>query len=101
MSNLAQLDFLLVIAACVRKATMKDPLLNKVLNYVMKGWPVDVPPVLTPFSKWRKELTAEGGCLLLGIRVVIPQKLRGAVLQELYHSHPGISRMKAMARSHV
>ncbi len=38
---------------------------------------------------------------MLGIRVVIPQKLQDTVLQELHSSHPGIQRMKNMARGHV
>ena len=36
-----------------------------------------------------------------GIRVVIPRKLQCRVLQELHSEHPGVTRMKSLARSHV
>ena len=41
------------------------------------------------------------GCLLWGGRVVIPQSLHKMVLTELHKEHMGVSRMKALARSHV
>ncbi|XP_058016881.1 uncharacterized protein K02A2.6-like, partial [Ahaetulla prasina] len=43
----------------------------------------------------------EGGCLLWGYRVVIPEKLRKRVLDLLHEGHPGIVRMKGLARSYV
>ena len=43
----------------------------------------------------------EADCLLLGSRVVVPSALHEAVLRELHESHQGVSRMKALARSHV
>ena len=36
-----------------------------------------------------------------GSRVVIPPSLRKTILAELHESHPGVSRMKAIARSHL
>ncbi|XP_058023889.1 uncharacterized protein K02A2.6-like, partial [Ahaetulla prasina] len=42
-----------------------------------------------------------GSCLLWGDRVVIPEKLRGHVLELLHVGHPGIVRMKSLARSYV
>ena len=35
------------------------------------------------------------------VNVVIPAKCRDALLKELHESHPGISRMKSLARSHI
>ena len=35
---------------------------------------------------------------MLGIYVVIPHKLQRRVLEELYQDHPGIVRMKSIAR---
>ena len=43
----------------------------------------------------------EAGCILWDIRVIVPEKLRAAVLEELHASHPGIVRMKSLARLHV
>ncbi|XP_058017270.1 uncharacterized protein K02A2.6-like [Ahaetulla prasina] len=45
--------------------------------------------------------SAQGGCLLWGDRVVIPEKLRKKVLDLLHEGHPGIVRMKGLARSYV
>ena len=61
--------------------------------------PVSAQQISKPFWSWRTELTIEGGCVMLGILVVVPHKLRDAELKELHCSHPGIHRMKALARS--
>ena len=37
---------------------------------------------------------------MLGVRVVVPQKLQGRVLEELHQAHLGIIRMKSVARSY-
>ena len=39
--------------------------------------------------------------MLWGSRVVIPESLRGKVIDELHEVHPGMTRMKALARSYV
>ena len=36
-----------------------------------------------------------------GLRVIIPPTLQQPILSELHRAHPGVTRMKAMARSHV
>ena len=41
------------------------------------------------------------GCLLLGLRVVIPKKYHSSVLKLLHEGHPGITCMKSLARLHV
>ncbi len=43
----------------------------------------------------------EDGCLVLGPRVIVPAHLKDQVLSKLHDTHPGIVRMKAIARSHV
>ena len=43
----------------------------------------------------------EQGCILWGIRVIIPPSLQPQVLEELHHTHAGIVRLKAIARSYV
>ena len=75
--------------------------LRSLANCTKNGWPDQVPDYLKPFWIKRTELTLEGDCVLWGIRVVIPQKLRNKVLEELHRAHSGIARMKAVARSHV
>ena len=46
-------------------------------------------------------MSVEQGYILWGIRVVIPPSLQPQVLEELHHTHSGIVRMKATARSYV
>ncbi|KFD50051.1 hypothetical protein M513_09011 [Trichuris suis] len=52
------------------------------------------------FTK-RNELTVHKKCLLWGNRVVSPKTGQQRVLDELHLSHPGMVRMKALARSYV
>ena len=68
----------------VLKATRKDPILSRVLQFVMTGWPdkQNEPKTTHEFTK-RHEITVEDGCLLWGIRVIIPKQLRERVLHEL------------------
>jgi transposase InsO family protein len=91
-----------VTSTVIAKATSKDAVLSKVLRFVMNGWPNSVnDPLLVPFHSRKLELTVEQGCVLWGYRVLIPDELRKAVLNELHDTHPGITRMKRLARSYV
>ena len=63
--------------------------------------PNQVPVTRRPFLTRRNELMVEEGCLLWGFRVVIPQSLRQKLLQELHKDHPGVTRMKSVARSYM
>jgi len=36
-----------------------------------------------------------------GMKVIVPTKLRGKVLEELHSGHPGIVKMKSLARTLV
>ena len=84
----------------VQRASRRDPVISRVLRYTQKGWPAKFSIALKPFSHHRNELSIEDDCLLWGTRVIIPLKLREAVLKELHQGHPGVTRMKAIARSH-
>ena len=65
------------------------------------GWPEDCDPELAPFQSRKDELSLFNGCILWGSRVVVPQRGRRAVLEELHAGHPGIYRMKSLARMYV
>ncbi|XP_063625248.1 uncharacterized protein K02A2.6-like [Cydia splendana] len=49
----------------------------------------------------KESLNIDQGCLIWGYRVVIPKSLRVAVLNELHGGHPGIVKMKQIARNYV
>ena len=84
----------------VKHWTKRDPILSKVLQYVLAGWPQhlpsDAPQTLLSFWQRRMELSTHDGCILWGNRVVVPEKGRNYVLQELHGGHLGISRMKSL-----
>ena len=85
----------------VRRFTAKDPRLSRVLHFTKSGWPTTVEKSLQAYFNKRQEITLEGGCLLWGIRVIVPEKLQKRVLDELHVDHLGIVRMKSKARSYV
>ena len=91
-----------VDAAKVKLWTTRDPVLSQVLQFVLYGWPLSVEEeALKPYFVRREELSVHAGCLLWGSRVVIPPQGREEVLNVLHESHPGIVRMKSLARSYV
>ncbi|XP_062514748.1 uncharacterized protein K02A2.6-like [Corticium candelabrum] len=90
-----------ITAKEVAKETALDPVLRKVFTYTLRGWPYQRDTELLPYSRKANELSVDNGCLLWGQRVVIPASLRSRVLQELHLEHPGVNRMKALARSFV
>ena len=73
--------------------TRKDKVLARVLDFTLNGWPNNVEYDLKPYFNRRNELSCDQGCLLLGMRVVIPEKLCQRMLQELHHEHLGVVRM--------
>ena len=56
---------------------------------------------MKPYYARREEFTIEENCFLWGIRTIIPSSLRSKVSLELRNSHPGIVKMKSLARIHV
>ena len=99
--NIGQIELLPIGFKKLQNATRVDPVLSKVLRYSQHGWPPVGPERLKPFYQRRDELSVEAGCLLWGLRVVVPAVCQTAVLKELHTGHPGIVRMKSLARVHV
>ncbi|XP_060089380.1 LOW QUALITY PROTEIN: uncharacterized protein K02A2.6-like, partial [Heteronotia binoei] len=67
-----------------------------------RGWPEEnMGEEFKPYKMRREELAAHKGCLLWGSRVVVPPPSQKRVLESLHETHPGIVRMKALARSYV
>ena len=95
-------DGLPLTAADIAGETVKDPILSQVYQYVLGGWPQKgVSDALKPFYQQRDQLSTDQGCLLWGTRVVIPDSLRSRLLKELHCTHPGIVKMKLLARSYM
>ena len=92
-----------VDATKIKLWTTRDPVLSQVLQFVLQGWPQDVEEEegLKPYFIRRDELSVHAGRLLWGARVIVPLKGREKVLNILHDTHPGIVRMKSLARSYV
>ena len=101
--NIHQIEALPVMADQIRRATQRDPALSKVIKYTQTGWPAadQIPDFLRPYYVRQQELTVEAGCLLWGMRVIIPKALQNRLLKELHREHLGIVRTKSLARSHI
>lgn len=84
----------------VARLTTKDKTLSKVLYWIRNGWPSKVDLEFKTFLQKHLELSEYKDCILWGNRVVIPEKMRPYVLQELHDNHDGIVITKAIARSY-
>ena len=85
----------------IRQWTDTDPVLSRVRWKVLSGWVTSDEPELQPYQPRAAELSVQDGCLLWGSRVVVPEKGREAVISLLHEGHPGITRMKRLARGYV
>lgn len=96
------IDSLPVTAHDISKLTEKDDLLQNIVRYINANWPNTIKDrYLIQFFNRRDTLSIVDGCLLTGDRVVIPKALQPKVLRQLHKGHPGITRMKGIARSYV
>ncbi|PFX12271.1 Uncharacterized protein K02A2.6 [Stylophora pistillata] len=99
--NLMQFDPLPVTMDNARRETQRDPVLAQVHEMTRKGWPNNHDPVFNPYFVPKDEIMLQSGCLMWGIRVIVPPKLRPQVLKGIYQGHMGVVKMKALARSYT
>jgi len=87
----------------MRKQSLKDPVVSKVMRYTREGWPtrLESNDPVERFRKIAESLSTCHTCLLYGCRVMIPANLRKQVLLILHEGHFGIQRMKQLARTAV
>ncbi|XP_064108110.1 uncharacterized protein K02A2.6-like [Macrobrachium nipponense] len=101
--NMHQVNSLPVTAKSVARETLHDAVLARALHYTRNGWPdsEDAAQELKPFHSRQREFSIEEGCLLWGARAVILSRYRIQILEELHDGHPGIVRMRGLARLYV
>ena len=88
----------------ISRFTDQDSILSKVRRFTQEGWDekyVTGKDEFLPYYSRRHELTVEKGCILWGVRVIVPAKLRRDVLDLLHCTHQGVVAVKAVARSYV
>ncbi|VDL66057.1 unnamed protein product [Nippostrongylus brasiliensis] len=91
-----------VNAKRIAEETAADPVLKKILESVTTGlWRKRDEYITGRYISLRGSLSLQEGCLLVGDRIVIPERLRAAVLEQLHEGHPGMTRMKMLAREYV
>ena len=90
-----------VTAKHIQVWTRRDLVLSKVQQFVERGWPQNPDKSLSAYSAKKNELSLYQGCVMWGARVIIPSRGRNAVLQQLHEGHPGMTRMKSLARMYV
>ncbi|KAI0210788.1 hypothetical protein LSAT2_004428 [Lamellibrachia satsuma] len=96
-----------VSAEEVKKATLEDNTLKKVIENLQKGrWnehprSVDTDTMKT-FKKLRTELSVtRGGLLLKGTKMVVPTKLQERVVELAHQGHQGMVKTKCLIREKV
>ena len=83
-------------------ATFSNPIISKLLNFVLQGWPDKCPSEkLLQYNLRKEELTIKDNILLWGLRVVVPHTLKLPMLNLPYDTHIGVVRMQGLVRSRV
>lgn len=95
--HLKQIEILPVSADQIALEIVKDLTLLPLLQALKQGKTIE--PNLR-FNIDQGEFSIQNGCIMRGIRVVIPKKLQKLVLEELHSAHFGITKMKGLARSY-
>ena len=78
--------------------TRRDPVLAQVLQFIERGWPQNLD---SSYLSRKTKLAVLDGCILWGSIVIIPAQGQKAVLHELHSAHPGMTKMKSLARMYV
>ena len=68
-----------VNARRIKSWTGNDPILSRVHQYVMQGWPMHVEDMLIPYQRRQEELSIHDGCILWGSRVIVLRKVKKAL----------------------
>ncbi|XP_062711752.1 uncharacterized protein K02A2.6-like [Aedes albopictus] len=94
-----------VTSEMIAAESSKDSALKSVMHHINEGWPEHSKEISDPavqqFFTRRDSLQIVQGCIMFGDRVVVPVRFRKRILQQLHRGHPGMDRMKSLARSFV
>lgn len=88
----------------IRQATVDDETMQLISKYISSGWPPKSAIQsrnVQKFFDFKNELLIAHDALIYRDRIVVPPCYRKRVLASLHQAHPGICRMKALARCYV
>ena len=77
--------------------------MSQVYECVLNSWPYECPDKdLAPYFTRKDELSVhDDGCIMWDLLFIVPPQGRNFIIEKLHDTHPGISRMKSLARSYV
>lgn len=84
------------------KETNKDPVLNKVKEFIISGWPKNqdrIDDMVRVYSKVKNELYIDNEIIFYNDRIVVPKSLRKEMLNSLHEGHVGITKTRERAKS--
>lgn len=87
-----------------KQATASDPVLSRVMLYILNGWPKNnelMEGSIRYFDKFQADLCVEDGLVFVNHRLVVPDKLRSYILRLLHEPHFGVVKTKQRARQVV
>lgn len=85
----------------IADATKEDEFLQKVIFFMLNGWPERVEKQFTDVFSNYLDLELVDDCLLFMDRVVVPRIFHAKILRQLHANHSGVIKMKQLARNAV
>ena len=85
----------------LQQETQRDPTLSKLMNVLLKGWPMsksELPTELCTYWNYRDELTVNGGMIYKGDMVLVPNSMIKGMLEKLHKHHFGAASTIRLAR---
>ncbi|GFX38844.1 transposon Tf2-11 polyprotein [Trichonephila clavipes] len=95
VTNISQVELMPVTAIDIARTTKTYRKLFELYESLKSGTELPVP-----WKGRESEFSLQNGCIMYGHRVCIPEKYQNQVLEELHVGHPGIVKMKVIARSY-
>ena len=83
------------------EATKEDDILTDLQQVILSGWPDSrghVPLNAQQFWNYRDELSVAHGLMVKGQKIVVPNGLRGEMVERLHEGYLGINKTIARAR---
>jgi hypothetical protein len=88
--RISYVDDLPVTSRDILKATRKDPVLSRVHDFVVNGWPSVVEDKFKPYFQRRSELSVDQNIVLWRMHVIVPTMLCSRILENVHEEHLGI-----------
>ncbi|XP_055907442.1 uncharacterized protein K02A2.6-like [Eupeodes corollae] len=85
----------------IQQATSNCKILQAVIKNLASRWKYPISPQISPYYARREGLAAVDGCIMFKDCIIISACFQKRILRQLHRGHPGIDKMKTVARCHV